>query len=218
MSSSSKRNQWLKSSVSDEEEDEDHDDIVTEQASDFESDATCSIWRDRDRDRDTTTGTTAPFFRDFRVKHRQQMGPTCVSNVLAMLTNQRPETFQRPNCDLNTQCPVSWSDALLPYGMKFAYCSTDCRRLKYYLHEIIEMGDLFVVSYYTGESDMHPERITRDPDESGNIIGSHIVLLHLDKIYDSAKYHGDGIDCTQYGEKFVKRIFRVVPSDYHRGL
>jgi hypothetical protein len=210
MSASNKRNKWLKSSEGHLDcDNDDDDDIVTEQASDFEPDASCSIWRD--------TGD-GPFFRNFCVKHRQQMGPTCVSNVLAMLTNRRPEAFQRPNCDLNTQCPISWSDALLQYGKKFSYCSTDCRRLKYYLRDLIELGDLFVVCYYTDESDVYPERITVDPDDSGNIIGSHIVLLHMDKIYDSAKYHGDGIDCTQYGEKYVKRIFRVVPTDYRRGL
>ena len=203
----SKRSLWVKSA--DDPDDDSDDDIVTEQAFNFKSDPMCLLWRDI---------SNGPFFRSMVFKHRQQMGPTCVSNVLAMLTNQRPEAFQKPKNDVNTQCPVSWSDSLRPYNMKFAYCSVDCRRLKHYISELRELADLFVVSYYTGESDVFPERITADPDSHGDIVGSHIVILHTDKIYDSAKYHGDGIDVAEYGEKFVKRIFRVVPLDYHRGL
>ena len=205
--SSSKRDQWIKNENS--PVDDLDDDIVTLQSSDFESDKICPIWKDF---------SDGPFYRSFHVKHRQQMGPTCVSNVLAMITSHRPEEFQKPRCDLNTLCPVSWSDALRQHGKKLAYCGTDCRRLKGYLPELLTLGDLFVICYYTGMSDEHPECITADPDEHGDIIGSHIVVLHVDKIYDSAKYHGDGIDAQEYGEKYVKRIFRVVPVDYHRGL
>ena len=205
--SSSKRDQWLKNENSTDSDPD--DDIVTFQSSDFESDKFCPIWKD---------SSDGPFYRSVVVKHRQQMGPTCVSNVLAMIASHRPEEFQKPRCYLNTQCPVSWSDALRQHGKKLAYCATDCRRLKCYLPELITLSDLFVVSYYTGMSDEHPEHITADPDEDGLIIGSHIVVLHLDKIYDSAKYNGDGLDAYEYGEKFVKRIFRVVPADYHRGL
>ena len=102
------RSKWLKKK-SDSNSDTDDSDIVSGQSIHFQSDAGCRIWKDIEY---------GPFFRTIPIRHRRQMGPTCVSNVLAMLSNQLPEMFQKPQCELNTQCPVSWSDELKKHGMK----------------------------------------------------------------------------------------------------
>lgn len=80
-------------------------------------DANCRLWPPSDES----------YFRDRIIRALQQTGPHCVSTVLAMLTGDAPETFQGK---VNTQDPVSWSDALMRYGMKLAYCPTDVRKLK----------------------------------------------------------------------------------------
>jgi hypothetical protein len=205
------RSKWLKSDSSNDSNTDDTDDtdIVSRQSIHFQSDAGCRIWKDVEY---------GPFFRTISIRHRRQMGPTCVSNVLAMLSNQLPEIFQKPQCELNTQCPVSWSDELKKHGMKLAYCATDCRRLKHYLPELVQLSDLFVLSFYTGGSNKKPQHITREPNQTGLVIGSHIVALHKDKVYDSARHDGNGVDAHEYGDFFTKRIFRIVPADYHRGL
>jgi hypothetical protein len=57
------------------------------------------------------------FFRDREIVPLRQTGRHCVSTVLAMLVGTRPEDFQGR---MNTQDPVSWSDALKPFGVKLA--------------------------------------------------------------------------------------------------
>lgn len=175
----------------------------------FAPDYRSSLWRDR----------SGPFFRDIILKHRRQKGPTCVSTCLSILTGLKPEEFQRPKNDVNTDCPVSWSDALQPYGMKLAFCPIDCRRLKYYLPELIEHDDLFALCFYCSDG---PD-ILQEPDEDGRIVGSHIILLHRSLIYDSCKSAPLPLDDFTYGgvplgELYTKRIFRIVSADYHRGL
>jgi hypothetical protein len=135
-----------------------------------------------------------------------------VSTVLAMLTGEDPKSI-RPQ--INTQDPVSWSKCLQAHGMKLAFCSTDCRRLRHYLEDLLALDDLFTLSYY---SPTEPAAICSDPDEDGWICGSHIVLLHRDQILDSAS--GVCSDVREHPgmEHFTKRIFRVVPSDFPRGL
>ena len=68
-----------------------------------------------------------------------------------------------------------------------------------------------------------PKCITREPDLTGRIIGSHIILLHRDTIFDPCA--GVGCKAIDYnwggyklGQLFTKRIFRVVPADYPRGI
>ena len=141
-----------------------------------------------------------------------QEGPHCVSTCLAILTNKTPEYFQEI---VNTQDPVSWSDALKPFGMKLAYCPTDLRKLKYYLDELVDLDDLFVLCYYTTND---PIEIFKEPRSDGWICGSHIVILHHDQIIDPAK--GVTIPFNDHGleEKYTKRIFRVLPVDSERGL
>ncbi len=152
------------------------------------------------------------FFRDQRFRVVRQSGPHCVSTVLAILTGETPETFQG---SVNTQDPVSWSEALLPYGMKLAYCPTDARKLKHYIEELMHLDDLFTLSYYTT---LDHEKILGEPDSRGWVTGSHIVVLHRRCILDPQS--GTKVDARDHPclEYYTKRVFRVVPKDHPRGL
>lgn len=154
-----------------------------------------------------------PFFRERTIRHRRQSGTTCVSTSLALLTGCEPEAFQGGR--VNTQDPVSWSDALAPDAMKLAYCPTDLRRLEHYRQELLAFDDLFLLCYYSPDD---PCEIVAEPDERGWVCSSHVVTLHRDVIHDT-KYdvpvHSDEWHCWS---KFTKRIFRVVPLDHPRGL
>lgn len=155
-------------------------------------------------------GRAEKFFPDRKLQVRKQTGPQCVSTALAILTGSEPEMFQGV---VNTQDPTSWSDEIRKWGMQLAYCPTDTRRLCYYIPELIEIHDLFVLSYYTArQSDL----ILKDPDSRGWICGSHIVVMHRDRILDSAS----GIVSLALEHRcngfHTKRIFRIVPADYHR--
>ena len=153
-----------------------------------------------------------PFFRDRTFEPIRQSGPHCVSTVLAMLTGTSPETFQGK---INTQDPVSWSEALRQWGMKLAYCPADVRKLKYYMKELVALDDLFTLSYYTTND---PSAILGKPDSRGWITGSHIVILHRSKILDpqsGRETEAFEHECNKY---HTKRIFRVVPADHSRGL
>jgi hypothetical protein len=194
---------------------------LSENVPNFVSDPNAQLWYH--------SPAATHYYRDITLKARRQIGPSCVSNVLATLTDRIPRDFQMPVHDVNTQDPVSWSRALMKYGMKLAFCSHDCRRIKYYLPELLELDDLFTISFYTGnkatrrQAAVHPREIVREPDEQGEIIGAHIVILHRDKIYDSAKGMCLGIGDydwrgNPFPELFVKRIFRVVPSYHPIGL
>ena len=153
------------------------------------------------------------FFRDRRLTHRRQVGGTCVSTGLSLLTGEEPRAVRS---QVNTQDPVSWSDYLFAHGMKLAYCSTDLRRLKFYLPEMLAIDDLFAIGIYSPDD---VEDIGRDPDRSGWVCGSHFILLHRDGVYDTARQSGP-IPAKDYDrqESYVKRIFRVVPSNHPRGL
>lgn len=165
-------------------------------------DATSNLWRRADES----------FFRDRTFRVVQQKGPHCVSTVLGILTGTSPKEFQRK---INTQDPVSWSEALYQWNMKLAYCPTDARRIKHYMQELVALDDLFTLSYYTIKN---PQTILSEPDSRGWITGSHIVILHRNKILDSMS----GIETEAFehscNDFFTKRIFRVVPADYWRGL
>ena len=152
------------------------------------------------------------FFRDRQIVPICQSGPHCVSTVLAMLAVTTPEHFQGV---INTQDPVSWSDALRPFGMKLAFCPTDVRRLRFYIDEMMAFDDLFTVSYY---SPRDPEKLLADPNDAGWVCSSHIVIMHRDKIFDPMT--GDLVDAHEHAcvTAYTKRIFRVVPSSHERGL
>jgi hypothetical protein len=156
--------------------------------------------------------TKESFFKDKEIHPIRQSGPHCVSTVLAMLTDKKPEDFQ--NNKLNTQDPISWSDCIKPYGMKLAYCPTDVRKLKFYIDELIALNDLFLLCYYspTGSA------ILSDPDDSGWVCGSHVVILHRNQIIDPKRGDKQFAKEHKCNEKHTKRIFRVVPVHYERGL
>jgi hypothetical protein len=128
------------------------------------------------------------------------------------MTGADPEELQE---EINTQDPTSWSDVIRLWGMKLAYCPSDTRKLRFFMEELIALDDLFTLSYYTAPE---PATILRDPDESGWICGSHIVVLHRDRILDPSR--GDSMDAREHrcNNRYTKRIFRVVPKNYFRGL
>jgi len=165
-------------------------------------DYNCPLWPTRDNH----------FFRDLTLAPLRQNGPHCVATVLAILSRTALESFMGR---INTQDPLSWSDSLREFGMKLAYCPSDTRRLKFYLEELVALDDLFTLSYYTAES---PEIILVDPDASGWVCGSHLVLLHRDRIIDPA--WGEAVRARDHhcSERYTKRLFRVVPADHPRGL
>jgi len=154
------------------------------------------------------------YFRDREFTPQQQIGPTCVATTLSVLTNQPVSTVQA--FGINTQDPVSWSEYLSNYGMKLAYCPTDVRKLRFYMHELISLNDLFLISYYSLRS--NADQILGEPDENGFLTGSHIVTLHKNMILDTANgYSNQAIDHA-CNNAHTKRIFRVVPDHHHRGL
>ena len=147
-----------------------------------------------------------------------QSGPRCVSHSLSLLTlgAAPPEAFQvdKPagaHSGVNTQCPISWSAALKPYGKKLAYCATDCRQLKHYVQELAAHDDLFTVSWYIGD-------FCADPRADGWVCASHITVIAGCLLFNSSD--GSAVDirseefAERYGSAHVKRIFRVVPLDY----
>lgn len=152
------------------------------------------------------------FFSDKKLIPICQEGPHCVSTSLAILTGAEPDHFQGI---INTQNPISWSDKLKEWGMKLAYCPTDARKLRFYIPELIELDDLFTLSYYTT---LNQNAILSDPDNNGWICGSHVVVMHRDKIFDPAigtVVHANDHPCNDY---HTKHVFRVVPAHYERGL
>jgi hypothetical protein len=165
-------------------------------------DASCRLW----------PRTDEAYFRDRTFQALRQDAFQCVSTVLGMLSGASPEAFRGR---INTQDPVSWSEALQPYGMKLAYCPTDVRKLKHYMDELVALDDLFTLSYYTTTN---PEVLLGEPDSAGWLTGSHIVLLHRSKILDSQ--YGTETEASDHycNDCHTKRIFRVVPADHPRGL
>ena len=169
----------------------------------FKSDRDTPVWAAKEEEH---------YFRDLVIEPLDQRGPTCVSTCLAMLTGRRPEDFQG---NINTQDPVSWSAALQPYGMKLAYFPHDARKFKFYIEELIALDDLFVLSFYTTRN---PNQILADPDSTGFVTQSHFILLHRDKIFDSAGYGCTPACEHRCLEHHTKRIFRVLPATHARGL
>ena len=154
---------------------------------------------------------TEHFFRDQEIRPVKQEGSQCVAASLSVITGESLRYFQEK---INTQDPISWSDTLHLWKMKLAYCPVDIRKLRFYMDELVALDDLFLLSYYNPIG----VEILRDPNEKGWICGSHIVVLHRDKIIDSRK--GDIKLANQHkcNNHYTKRIFRVVPNDYIRGL
>lgn len=151
------------------------------------------------------------FFPQFNIFPRKQVGPTCVYTTLAQLTGKNPEDFEN---EVNTQDPVTWSVALQKYDLKLAYCPTDLRKVKFIKDELLEIYDLFLLAYYSPTD----SSIMNDPDGTGWICGSHIVTVFQDKVYDTKLGYAVPLVEHESLEKFLKRLFRVVPSNHERGL
>ena len=155
------------------------------------------------------------FFADINLNHDRQIGPSCVATTLAMIvrTTGAEVTVEEIKEVTNSQSPHTWSNALKPYGMQLAYCNNDLRRIENYIDELVEHDDLFLLSFYSIDP-------PSDPDENGKLCTAHIVTLHKDTIYDTAKNSGSGgiIAAQDYArlERQTKRIFRVVPLGYPR--
>lgn len=155
------------------------------------------------------------FFADINLNHDRQIGPSCVATTLAMIvrTTGAEVTVEEIKEVTNSQSPHTWSNALKPYGMQLAYCNNDLRRIEHYIDELVEHDDLFLLSFYSIDP-------PSDPDENGKLCASHIVTLHKDTIYDTAKDSDSGgiIAAQDYArlERQTKRIFRVVPLGYPR--
>jgi len=158
-------------------------------------------------------GQPETYFRNRPIQPIEQDDSHCVSTVLAMLSGATPERFQGV---VNTQDPVSWSEALKQYGLKLAYCPSDNRKVRFYIPELVALNDLFTISYFipTGPAD-----VLRDPRPSdGWVCSSHIVILQGEDIIDPAQ--GDRVRAIGHRcmQRFTKRIFRVVPVNHPRGL
>ena len=161
----------------------------------------------------TEAGDEGKFwFRDLVLTHRRQVGGSCVSTGLSLLTGQAPTEVR---VRINTQDPVSWSRYLQPHGFKLAYCPTDLRRLRHYVDDLLALDGLFVLCTYSPGS---PLQIGGEPDEDGWICGSHFVLLHRDTVYDTRFARPVKLEAYTDASRYVKRLFRVVPAWHARGL
>ncbi|AGX88323.1 hypothetical protein [Candidatus Symbiobacter mobilis] len=152
------------------------------------------------------------FFPNLLIQHRQQIGTSCVSTGLSLLTKEEPSNVRN---QINTQDPISWSRYLQTHGMKLAYCSTDFRRLQHYVKELLRIDDLFTISTY---SSLSPGEIGAEPDENGWICGSHFVVLYKSTVYDTR--WDTPLQLQEYpdNQRYIKRIFRIVPANHERGL
>ena len=150
--------------------------------------------------------------RDIEMQHRLQVGGSCVSTGISVITHKEPREIRD---SINTQSPMSWSDYLRPFGWKLAYCNTDLRRLSNYVDELLHWDDLFVVCTYSPQD---AQDIGEEPDGDGWICSSHFMLLQGAMIYDTR--FSEPIPLTEHRDlnRYVKRIFRVVPVDHPRGL
>ena len=157
------------------------------------------------------------FFNDLSLNHILQVGPSCVATTLTMLARSTGAnvTVDYFKSITNSQSPYSWSEALKPFGMQLAYCNFDLRRIGYYIDELVSHNDLFLLSFYSIDP-------PSDPEENGKLCTAHIVTLHRDQIYDTAKSKNFGglVNAQNYSrlERQTKRIFRVVPLGHPRCL
>jgi hypothetical protein len=108
------------------------------------SDFRCSLWPNREEN----------FFRNRLIEPIMKSSLTCVSTALGSLTGIGPEYFLHLQKigKLNTEDPVSWSEALKLFEMKLAYLPFDARKLRFYMAQLVSLDDLFLLSYYSGMS------------------------------------------------------------------
>ena len=173
----------------------------------WKPDPTSKIWDSSDES----------YFHGIDITHKQQFGPSCVATTLSLIVESfgftaKPDYFK---VRTNSQSPQSWSDSLKEFGLQLAYCNTDVRRLSYLVDELKSYNDLFLVSFYSIDPPF-------DTDVNGKLCTAHIVTLHNDTIYDTAKpsKHGGVCKIGNYSrlDRPVKRIFRVLPLGHKRCL
>jgi hypothetical protein len=176
----------------------------------WKPDSNAPIWGGQNSDNEN-------FFKNLKLNHIQQIGPSCVATTLTMIARSTGadvtvDYFKRRT---NSQSPQTWSDSLKPFGMQLAYCNVDLRRIEYYIDDLISHDDLFLISFYSTNP-------PSDPDRNGKLCTAHIVTMHRDKIYDTAKSINFGglVKAHNYSrlERQTKRIFRVVPLGHPRCL
>lgn len=163
-----------------------------------------------------------------KFEHRlQQQGGTCLSTCLGILTTgltggemefTDTQIISEIRLKVNTGAPRTWSEFLHinARGYRLAYCNTDHRWLKDYVHELVISDDLFLVSWYSNGHENN-----RQPGEDGSIGYSHVVIWWKDQIIDTNKdgamHYKKYFQSTGNDERSVKRIFRVVaPWSIHR--
>ena len=177
--------------------------VVLNLENEMPHDLHCTLWPSHD---------TRRFFPDLTLRHRRQLSTDCVPNALSVITGIEPAFVKR---DINTQSPISWSDFLGGSGYQLAYCNTDFRRLQHYVAELLALDDLFLISTYGA---VDPRAIGSEPDSAGWITSSHIAVLYRDTVYDSML--AGPCPLAEYGRlnRYVKRLFRVVPFGFSRSL
>lgn len=157
-------------------------------------------------------GESESFFLDMKIEHQKQSGPSCAPTTLAMIARATGADVSVEDMKevINTQAPHTWSNALKPYGLQLAYCNSDQRELRYFIDELVELDDLFLLSFYSHD-------LPRIPDSNGKLCTAHVVTLHRDVIFDTAKKSGV-FDAKNYPrlDNVTKRIFRVVPLGHER--
>lgn len=154
------------------------------------------------------------FFHNLALKPIKQGKNACLRTVLAILTDKDPDYFLDK---INTQNPLSWSDALKPLGYKLAYLPADCRKLGFYIEELVVLNDLFLVCYYGKVTEENPSLILADPDQNGFVCPSHIEILWQNELINPATGEKRSA-LAECPNRHTKRLFRVVPADYQRGL
>ena len=177
--------------------------------SNWKPNANAPLW-----DEESNSEPRGPFFQELDIKHIKQIGPSCVPTTLAMLARSTgadvgPDDFKGI---INSQSPHTWSNSLHQYGLQLAYCNQDLRGLEYYIDELVEHDDLFLLCFYSVDP-------PSDPDINGKLCTAHIVTLHRDKIIDTAKSGSFGVSIAEDYPRLsrqTKRIFRVVPFGHPR--
>lgn len=87
--------------------------------------------------------------------------------------------------------------------------------MKHYMRELVELDDLFTLSYYTTTD---PNAILGEPTNGGWVTGSHIVILHRNKILDPQSGTDTAAFDHECNDYHTKRIVRVVAATHVRGL
>lgn len=154
-----------------------------------------------------------------RLTPRTQERCRCVATCLAALSP--PSVTPRDYFDVHKADPYAWSRALEPHGLKLAYCNTVPTSLAHYVDELVALDALFLVGVYTEDGDGVSDggqRITAPLNGAGTNGGSHLVVVQGDQLFDPSGGNVKPLRTSHYVAYAVKRIFRVVPLDYARGL